>query len=300
MTKINFLLFLLLFILPGVVFAQENSDPDLNKYKSYGTVIFREFDNSPFPHEGRAKGYRYGRRNYPAKTHYSDPKAFVFIPDYYKPLPFVDIIIHFHGWRNSVKGALEEFKLVEQLHKSRKNAILIVPQGPKFAPDSFYGKLEEDHGFQRFIDEILIYLEELKLVNSLIPGRIIISGHSGAYRVISLILTKGGLTGQVREVYIFDGMYGRLEEFTEWIEQYDGKFINIYAEKSGTKKGSEELLKTLEESGISFVYRKDTELTEEDLLDYSIVIVYTSLSHEDVIHRTGYFFRFLTSSCLEE
>jgi len=39
-------------------------------------------------------------------------------------------------------------------------------------------------------------------------GSIILSGNSGAYHAISFILMWGGMTASVREVYLFDALYG--------------------------------------------------------------------------------------------
>jgi len=58
----------------------------------------------------------------------------------------VDFVVHFHGWKNHVEAVLRHYQLIEQLMASRRNAVLVIPQGPCDAPDSFGGKLEDPGG----------------------------------------------------------------------------------------------------------------------------------------------------------
>ena len=84
----------------------------------------------------------------------------MFIPKGFRETERVDFVVHFHGWRNTVADTLQQFKLVEQLVASGKNAVLIVPEGPRNAPDSAGGKLEDREGFKRFMDEAMVTLRQ--------------------------------------------------------------------------------------------------------------------------------------------
>ncbi|MCB0553556.1 MAG: hypothetical protein KDD02_08400 [Phaeodactylibacter sp.] len=41
------------------------------------------------------------------------------------------------------------------------------------------------------------------------PRHIILSGHSGGYRVMSYILLQGGLPEAIKGVWLFNGLYGQ-------------------------------------------------------------------------------------------
>jgi len=111
-----------------------------------GRLILAPFVSAPFPHPDRANGHTYQNKLYPAKEHYSDNTVALFIPRGFRETGSIDVIIHFHGWTNTVAGTLTTFHLVEQLVASGKNAILVIPEGPHNAPDSFGGKLEDAGG----------------------------------------------------------------------------------------------------------------------------------------------------------
>ena len=67
----------------------------------------------------------------------------VFIPKGFRETGTIDFLIHFHGWQNEVTNVLPRYQLLEQVVESRRNVILVVPQGPRNASDSFGGKLED-------------------------------------------------------------------------------------------------------------------------------------------------------------
>ena len=126
-------------------------------YSQYGTIRKVSLKNAPFPHPRRAQGYTYRDQLFPAEKHYQDSSVAIFIPNYFRPGRRVDFVVHFHGWNTNIDSVLQRFRLIEQLSGSCKNAILIVPQGPNNAPDSFGGKLENPAGFKYFMDEIMLY-----------------------------------------------------------------------------------------------------------------------------------------------
>ncbi|EFK96785.1 conserved hypothetical protein, partial [sediment metagenome] len=232
--------------------------------------------------------------------HYSDSTVVIFIPKGYKPKTENDFVIHFHGWYNNVDSVLNKFKLIEQFYASGKNAILIVPQGPKNAPDSFGGKLEEKNKFRDFINEITEILHQKKVIRSKSVGKILLSGHSGAYRVISFILMRGGITEDIKEVFLFDGLYGQIEKYTYWLDHYNGKFINIYTKDGGTKDQSENLMECLDEWKIPYLSKTETELLDNDLQRNRIINIYSDLEHNDVIHVRSQFYNFLKMSSLKD
>lgn len=291
------LLLIVFFSITNVQFL--NGQPLASRYKKYGNLIIAGLQNAPFPHQNRMNGHTYGNKSYLLEEHYNDSTVLIFIPKKYKPQDRNDFVIHFHGWNNNVDSVLNHFKLIEQLSESGKNAILIVPQGPKNAPDSFGGKLEEDNGFRNFINELVNLLYEKNIIGNKNIGDLILSGHSGGYRVISYILMRGGLTENIKEVFLFDGLYGQIEKYTYWLDHFDGKLINIYTENGGTKEESENLMECFNSWKVPYIFKNEIDFLDDDLRNNRIIFIYTDLGHNEVVHVRSQFMKYLKASCLE-
>ena len=213
----------------------------------------------------------------------------------------MDFVIHFHGWRNTVAGALEQFKLTGQLTDSGRNAILIVPEGPRNAPDSAGGKLEDPDGFKRFMDEVFNVLRQRGVINkNSTVGKIILSGHSGGYKVMSSIVERGGLPDQIREVWLFDGLYAEGGKFLAWSEQAKGRLLNIYTDNGGTKTRAEEMLAELKQRGTNPLATTDVAVTSMELTTNRFIFLHTDMTHNDVVAKRKTFQKFLETSCLEK
>mgnify|MGYP001183595164 CR=1 FL=1 len=265
-----------------------------------GEIIKIKMNNAPFPHKGRAEGYKYKDKFFPADIHYCDNTVLFYIPANYKQTGTTDLIIHFHGWWNSTDSTLKKYELAEQLEKSQKNAILVIPEGPKFAPDSFGGKLEEKDGFVKFINEALEKLFELKKIPNKNVGKIVLSGHSGAYRVMSYILMHGGMTDKIKEVYMFDALYGQMEKFIYWIDHYKGRYINIYTEEGGTKAQCISMMEDFTGWNIPYLSVNENELSTAQLKNNRVTFIYTPLAHDDVLNKNNEFYNYLVTSCLSD
>lgn len=294
--------FLSLFLLFQTVFSLQvlSGQTISDKYSKFGELIVSHLSTSPFPHRERNSGHVYNNDSYSFEEHYNDSTVLIFIPKGFEPKDETDFVIHFHGWNNNVDSVLSQFKLIEQFCESKKNAILIVPQGPKNSPDSFGGKLEDENGFRNLINEIVEILYQKEIIRSKLIGNIILSGHSGGYHVISYILMRGGLTENIKEVFLFDGLYGQIEKYTYWLDHYDGKFINIFTQNGGTKEESENLMECLDAWNMRYIFKIESELSSNDLKNNRIIFIYTDLEHNDVISARSQFMKFLKTSCLEE
>ena len=132
---------LALFLLCAAAHTRGETLPE--KYANYGELIVTQLATAPFPHPQRAEGHSYHDEQFSAKDHYSDSTVAIFIPKGFRETGKIDFVVHFHGWKNNVPGVLAHYKLIEQLIASGRNAVLVVPQGPFNAPDSFGGKLED-------------------------------------------------------------------------------------------------------------------------------------------------------------
>jgi len=272
------------------------------RYADSGELIVTQFVSAPFPHPKRAEGYKYKDTLYPTNQHYADSTVAIFIPRGFRETGKIDFVVHFHGWKNNVAGVLQRYQLIEQLVNSKRNAVLVVPQGPRDAPDSFGGKLEDPDGFRRFMNEVV---ETLRQASSLKEkhfsvGQIVLSGHSGGYQVISSIVASGGLTDHVREVWLFDALYARTDKFLSWFDTQQGRLLDIYTEHGGTKAETEQLMTTLKQRGTKFFAGNESDTKPSDLQQNKIAFVFTDLAHNDVLDKHQTFRGFLETSCLKE
>jgi hypothetical protein len=295
MSKLSLLLAPIL----STAIALQAQNPD-QRYTQFGELIITQLSSAPFPHPKRADGHKYDNLIYPADKHYNDSSVAMFIPKGYRQTERVDFVVHFHGWWNNVDSVLRRFQLIEQFSESEKNAILIVPQGPRNSPDSFGGKLEDAGGFERFMSDIIEWLFQQKKTTSRQIGNIILSGHSGGYHVISFILMRGGLTDHIREVFLFDALYGQTEKYVYWLDHHNGKLISIYTKDGGTKDETEALISDLEGWGIPYLARKEADVTPEDLRKHRLVFLYTDLQHNEVVDGHRNFRDYLKASALSE
>ena len=270
-----------------------------NRYSGFGEMIVTHLHSAPFPDTARTSGYTYNNKFYSAEDHYMDSTVAVFVPKGYKQKSSVDLVIHFHGWFNNVDTTFGHYNLVQQFAKSGKNALLVIPEGPKNAPDSYGGKLEQKGGFKRFVNELIDTLFSRKIILTEKIGRIIISGHSGGYRVMSFILMRGGLTSHIKEVYLFDALYAEQEKFVYWFDQYEGKLIDIYTTSGGTKENSEKIIDDLNGWEIPYVsFENEQSVTPFALANNRLIFIYTDLQHNDVLSARNEFMEFLMASCL--
>ncbi len=280
----------------STLFAQPLTD----RYASQGTMIVTALPSAPFPHPKRAEGHVYDGKTYSAEDHYRDSTVAIFVPRGYRAGGATDLIVYFHGWFNNVDSVFAQYHLVEQLMASGKNAVLVVVQGPRNAPDSFGGKLEDTDGFQRLISDVTDVLVRRNIAQDQSVGSIILAGHSGAYHVMSFILMHGGLTDHIKEVYLFDALYGQTEKFTWWLEHSQGKFIDIYTPEGGTKTGSEELQQELATWKMPFIAKKEADITTADLKNNRIIFIDSPLQHNDVVSAQSQLSQYLRASCLAD
>jgi len=292
----KFALYLFLILGCGCAWGQETN------YAALGKLLLLRLPSAPFPHPSRAQGYTYQDKSYSAADHYSDNTVAVFVPRGFRETGQVDFVVHFHGWKNHVSNVLKRYRLIEQLVSSGRNAILVVPQGPKDAPDSSGGKLADTDGFRRFMDDVTAELRQsgaLRQTNFSV-GQIILSGHSGGYKVIASILDRGGLSNPVREVWLFDALYADTDKFLAWMDRAPvGRLVDIYTDGGGTKRETEALIGTLKQRSTPFLALSETDLKPDDLRPRGFIFLHTALAHNDVVETHETFKTFLETSGLQ-
>jgi hypothetical protein len=295
--------------------------------RPYGTVMeFALPDAAPYPDDSRTTGFV--RRNgevIPYAGHYDDPTVAVVIPSMIlgvragQPL---DTIIHFHGHLNSSLNAIDTQHLGEQVQKSGRPVLLIVPQGPRNARDSGIGKLEKPGGLARLLTAVENAMnEEGPLAGRRMRiGNLAISGHSGGYFPVSHCLQNGGLPAtKIREVWLMDAAYGRLPEIIQGLTTIGtGQRIvrSVFTEHLAA--GNQTIMAGLGRAGRPVLVWKDGDDTvtsatisprdrlpgwsnhplDRSLRQHSAVFVSTELDHTGLMYEREYFRRFLEAGAL--
>lgn len=254
-----------------------------------GELILRSFENAPFPHPSRKDGWKYQETFYPADKHYSDSTIGIFIPKTFKPSEKVDIVVHFHGWGNNVAKVISQFDLPNQMIKSGKNAILLVPQGPKDASDSGSGKMEDEGGFERMIREVVAFLHAEGKLPAENIGKIVIGGHSGGYKAMGFICKHGGLRENITDVICYDATYGQLDLFADWCKLGGNRrLVSIFTEHLASENF--QLMTLLKKRDVKFDYMLEADMTQDRLMQRCPIIIHTlELSHNDVLAKKDYF-----------
>jgi hypothetical protein len=274
--------------------AQEPAQP----FSEYGELLKTQLSSAPFPHPLRDSGHTYRNQFYSTEKHYHDSSVALFIPKGFRTTDAVDFVVHMHGWWNNIDTALKSYLLPEQLAESGKNAVLVVPEGPRNAPDSFGGKLEDPGGFKKFIEDAADYLFRAGKTTTRKVGNVILSGHSGGYHPISYALMQGGVPDKIREVYLFDALYGQTEEFAHWIDHSHGKMVVIYTDSGGTKDETERLMGDLRAWKIPFFAGDERSVSARDLSKHRLVFLHTDLGHDKVVYYRMELRDYLRASCL--
>lgn len=271
------------------------------QFAPYGQLLVARLATAPFPDSSRANGHWYHNQFFSAKDHYSDNSVAIFIPKKFHPSDKVDFIVHFHGWMNSIASTLDRYNLIQQLAASDKNAILVVPEGPFYAPDSSGGKLEDTNGFSRFMSDVVATVKNSGVLDqtNFDIGKIILSGHSGGYKVMAAIVDHGGMPDKINEVWLFDALYAGRENFVAWQQAENGRLLDIYTDHGGTEYETADLLDTVKTNGARYWTGEDTAVTPDELRTNKYVILHSTLAHDDTPYKRLAFQKFLETSCLE-
>jgi hypothetical protein len=273
----------------GSLFAE--AQPEWQKTPE-GQLILRPFQNAPYPHPSRTNGFK----SFPADPHYIDSTVGILIPAGYREGEAVDYVVHFHGHKNHVSKVFEQYQLPRQLVSSKINAILIVPQGPKDAADSGDGKLELDPGgFENLVSEVTDYLNAQGRIHTRRVGHIVLSAHSGGYKVTAAILDHGGLADHITDALLLDASYGNLEWFANWAKaRPSGRLVSLFTDHLAGE--NQQLMDLLDKAGVKYRKLDEPTLKDDDLIPRGPVFMHTKGPHDQV--PLDYFGRLLKTSAL--
>lgn len=251
---------------------------------------------APFPDSARTKGHDYNGQHFNFENHYNDSSVKVYVPERFQPNKPIELVVWFHGWNNNIDSADAFFRLSEQFEASGRNALLIFPEGPKNAPDSYGGKFERPEMFALFINDLLKQLEKYKVIPkkqhiSIKDCSISLAGHSGAYRIIAKTIQYN----KIDEVILFDAMYGSNDAYLRWIsENEQHRFIHIYTKEGGTFDNSNLIMKQLKDSlHVNLISIKENQLKPALLQSTNCLFIYSDKEHNEVITNNLNWYQFL-------
>ena len=245
--------------------------------------------HTAFPDASRAKGHMYDSILYETKSHYNDSSVLVIVPPGFKPGKKINFIFWFHGWRNNIDQAASHYQLVNQFVDSKVNAVLVLAETAKDAPDSYGGKLERPNEFKLLLDDVMTSLKKLHGVTKRAkPGEVVLAGHSGAYRVISYIVKNGNVP--ISELILFDALYAETDKFITWIKSNTAhRFINLYTDHGGTDLESKMMVKSLTLQNIHVHTVEESQVTPEVLQQQRLLVVHSSRMHDEIINNPDNF-----------
>jgi hypothetical protein len=283
--------------LPAAVLADPMSVPPIAPLPA-GQTTLRPFASAPFPHPSRAAGHDYQGKHYSASASYSDSTVGIYVPSYYRPAETVDLVVHFHGWNNDVPTVLSRYLLREQLEASRRNAILIVPQGPKDAPDSGDGKIELDDGaFARFVNDVAGYLHSAGVTTTASIGKIAVTAHSGGYGAVGGLLTRGGMNDAITDVILFDALYGDFDAFTNWVSPDPSRhFLSLYTAYTAVNNAT--VMAKMQKPQPNLVMLDGSTMTLAQLQTRAPTFVVTNVAHDDLMQKLDWYELFLKTTAL--
>jgi beta-lactamase class A len=187
---------------------------------------------APFPHPLRADGFtRSDGTRYPYFPHYSDSSIVVFVPNRLTEGDRgVNMIVYFHGHLNDNVGVLEQHLLPQAMLDENINGILVIPQGPYRARDSFGGRMEDTGGLKLLVEDVLATMKREGVIKAPAVHNLVIAAHSGGYRPAAYCIDRGGMNDHITHLFLFDAFYGNLEFFRAWLTSGSGIIEAAYTE----------------------------------------------------------------------
>lgn len=241
--------------------------------------------HTSFPDPARAQGYIHDTVLYSLKEHYSDSSVLVVVPKTLHRNGKLNIVFWFHGWNNNIDTAIQFYEIERQFLESKRNAVLVLAETAKNAPDSYGGKLEQSGVFKSLVNDVVTNLKQHNIISQKMePGHIILAGHSGAYRVIAYILANGQMP--VSEVYLFDALYSQADKFLWWIQQdTNHHFVNWYTNHGGgTDEESIKMMKQLDDLHLPYTLAEESILDNSTIKHNRILFVHSLREHNVIIN----------------
>lgn len=206
------------------------------------------------------------------------------------------MIFWFHGWGNNIDTALTEYGLSRQFADAGVNAVLVLPETARNAPDSYGGKLEQKNTFHGLVNDVLKKLAEMNVIsNKAGAGNIILAGHSGAYRVMAQILQNGNVP--VNEVILFDALYADTDKFMDWLTaNRHHRFINLYTDHGGTFDETKAMMGQVKNANMAEDSLEEAQVTPAIIRHNKVIFIHTPHEHNYIIQHPDNFKLFIENS----
>jgi hypothetical protein len=259
--------------------------PAISQDNVTGRVLRFTSHHTSFPDTAREQGHDYDSIHYSANEHYHDSSVLLIVPKRLDRKHKLNLVFWFHGWHNNIDTALQFYEIESQFLESGTNAVLVLAETAKNAPDSYGGKLEQQGMFKQLVADVMNKLKQEDVVDrKSAPGKIILAGHSGAYRVIACILANGEMA--VDEVYLFDALYSQVDKFLSWIQQdKEHRFINWYTNHGGgTDEVSLSMMQQLNELHSPFSLVEESSVSPTAIKANRILFVHSAREHNVIIN----------------
>ena len=107
---------------------------------------------------------------------------------------------------------------------------------------------------------------------------------------------------QVKEVWLFDALYARREQFMGWFTKYPHRrWIDIYTLHGGTKEETETLMTWAKQQNppLPFIMKNEPDVTSDDLRNNHFIFIYSPLEHNEVVYKKDQFAEYLKTSGLK-
>ncbi|MCA3011159.1 MAG: hypothetical protein INH41_02040 [Myxococcaceae bacterium] len=117
-------------------------------------------------------------------------------------------VVYVHGFFTDVDRAVLDHQLLTQFRDSGRNAVFVVPEARSGGRDPV---LWPD------VTELLAVVAQR--TKQRLPARLVVVGHSGAYKTIVEWLSHAPL----ERVILVDGLYGNDDEFRAWVTSAEAK-----------------------------------------------------------------------------
>ncbi len=229
----------------------------------------------------------YNQKIYNSQQHYNDSSVLVYFPSRFnKKKPF-KIVVWIHGWYANIDSVFKHFPIKEAIDSCEANYILLLPEGPRNAPDSYAGKWEKPNYFNWFVSDVQQQLIQQRLLSKP-TNNFIYAGHSGAYKAIANMLHWGSVNCQA--VLLFDALYGETDTYFQYIKNNPNcYFYNVYCKDGGTYKNSIDFSANLKINNLPSCDIQEEDIANTTFRDCKIAHIYSKLSHNNVIKATNYF-----------
>lgn len=236
---------------------------------------------------------------YSNDQHYNDSTVAILIPRNFRWTKDLNFIVHFHGHGNNVANVLDQFALREELDRSGVNAILVVPQGPRDAADSDFGRVQhEKGGLSALLSEVISELRSVGAPVGAVAKRVVLTAHSGGYLVAGSILERQELSQVITDVLLFDASYGKLEAIASWVVgDPRRRLVSICTDHLGHENA--QIIAFVQKAGKQAQVKMDFDLDDRVLAKRGCTIVLTeTLEYNEVVSKRHYYADWLRLSGL--